>query len=105
MCIRDSIERATILADGDAITSVHLVTDLPSRVADENPASSAAKESGFLIEEPISLAELERRYLRWIDSRFSGDREALAHVLGIGKRTLYRKMGELRDSAAGAGKE
>ena len=103
--LRNVIERATILADGDVITSAHLVTDLPSGVADENPSSSAANGSGFSIEEPVSLVELERRYLRWIDSRFSGDRETLAHVLGIGKRTLYRKMGELRDSAAGAGKE
>ena len=103
--LRNMIERATILTDGDVITSAHLVTDLPSRVADETPTSSAACGSGFLIEEPIGLAELERRYLRWIDGSFSGDREALARALGIGKRTLYRKMGELRDSAAGAGKE
>jgi len=103
--LRNIIERATILADGNVITSAHLVTDLPSRVADENPTSSAAFRPGFFIEEPIGLAELERRYLHWIDSSFSGDRKTLAHVLGIGKRTLYRKMGELRDSTVGAGKE
>ena len=40
----------------------------------------------------LFLDEVERRYLRWIEGKFRGDREDLAQQLGVAKRTLYRKL-------------
>jgi DNA-binding NtrC family response regulator len=103
--LRNLIERATILADGDEIAPAHLVTDLPQSPHGEAVLESpAAAKSAFVVEEPIDLTELELRYLRWVDENFSGDREALARTIGVGKRTLYRKLGSLRGVNSSADK-
>ncbi len=103
--LRNLIERATILADGDEIAPAHLVTDLqPPPDGDAILDSPAVSKSAFVVEEPIDLTELELRYLRWVDENFSGDREALARRIGVGKRTLYRKLGSLRGSETNADK-
>jgi DNA-binding NtrC family response regulator len=95
--LRNTIERATILADGNEITPAHLMAEpLAASARPRSPASEAAH--AFVVDQPIGLAELERRYLRWIDTDFPGDRETLARVLGVGKRTLYRKIGGLRET-------
>jgi DNA-binding NtrC family response regulator len=103
--LRNLIERATILADGDEIAPAHLVTDLQSPPDGEAILDSpAASKSAFVVVEPINLTELELRYLRWVDENFSGDREALARRIGVGKRTLYRKLGSLRGVNSSADK-
>ena len=90
--LRNAIERATILADGNEITPAHLLADpAAAPAAADAPAPDAPP--AFVVAGPIGLAELEQRYLRWIENHYSGDRETLARLLGVGKRTLYRKMG------------
>ncbi|MDP1613701.1 MAG: sigma-54-dependent Fis family transcriptional regulator [Sulfuritalea sp.] len=101
--LRNLIERATILADGNEISPLHLANDLrlASAEAPGSPADQA--RSPFILDQPVSLAELEQRYISWIEDGFSGDRESLAKLLGVGKRTLYRKMGDLRSASVGSG--
>ena len=41
---------------------------------------------------PPTLAEAERRYLRWALKKIGLDRSALAAHLGLSERTLYRKL-------------
>ena len=104
--LRNLIERATILADGDEIAPTHLVTGLAQTPDGEVILDApAATKSAFVVNEPIDLTELEMRYLRWVDERFSGDRTALAGKIGVGKRTLYRKLGALRGVREGVGTE
>jgi two-component system, NtrC family, response regulator HydG len=89
--LRNLIERATILADGDAIEAEHF--DAPALRKREDPATEAVFEpSAFVVERPIALADLERRYVRWVAERLPGDRGAQAAVLELGKRTFYRKL-------------
>ncbi|MES9897664.1 MAG: helix-turn-helix domain-containing protein [Sedimenticola sp.] len=38
------------------------------------------------------LSEVERRYLAQVSAKFTGDRKELAEKLGIGERTLFRKL-------------
>ena len=85
--LRNLIERASILADGDEITPAQFDMRAP-------PAMSAApaNPSAFVIDAPIALDELEKRYLDWVARSFAGDRAALAARLKVGKRTLYRKL-------------
>jgi len=46
--------------------------------------------------EILPLDEIERRYLAQVVSRFGGDRDCLADKLGISKRTLFRKLQNIR---------
>ena len=84
--LRNMLERASLLADGNIILPEHL----PEEAGE--PVGTAAAE-----EEPvISLAEAEQRYLRWALSRHGADRRALAARLGLSERTLYRKLKEAK---------
>ncbi|HMX16012.1 MAG TPA: sigma 54-interacting transcriptional regulator [Rhodocyclaceae bacterium] len=87
--LRNLIERATLLADGDRIELGDLEDDpggaLPAPPA---PAGGVA----FTVAVPMDLAGLERAYLLWASAVVPGDRNALAATLGISERTLYRKL-------------
>jgi DNA-binding NtrC family response regulator len=41
-----------------------------------------------------SLAELEARYIRYVIEQVGGNKRRAATLLGIGRRTLYRRLGE-----------
>ena len=81
--LRNIIERATLLADGDVVLPEHL----PEKIG-------AAAETPAAVGEVVSLAEAERRYVRWAAEQYSGDRRALAQRLGISPRSLFRKLRE-----------
>ena len=78
--LRNLIERATLMADGDVLLPEHL----PSEVL--APATPARDE------EIVPLDIAERRYLEWALARYGNDRRSLARQLGISERTLYRKL-------------
>ena len=91
--LRNLVERASILADGNEIAPEHL--DMESTLTDPPPArrvSAALPETAFVVDSALALDELERRYLRWLLARFDGDRKSLAASLNLGMRTLYRKL-------------
>jgi two-component system response regulator HydG len=82
--LRNVLERAVLLADGDTIDAEHLPGDL-------NPAAPRllpAGESGAIL--PLEQAEFH--YVRWALEQVKGDKKALARLLGISERTLYRKL-------------
>jgi two-component system NtrC family response regulator len=84
--LHNVVERALILAEGDAVT----VNDLPG---------SLRQEGGAMIDELIArrppLVDLERSYIMKLLEEFGGHRGRVAEVLGISERTLYRKLKEL----------
>jgi transcriptional regulator with PAS, ATPase and Fis domain len=79
--LRNMLERAGLLADGSLILPEHL----PERTR-EGVATAAAHEA------ILPLADAERRYLRWAQSRHGEDRRSLADKLGVSERTLCRKL-------------
>ncbi|MCB9760383.1 MAG: sigma 54-interacting transcriptional regulator [Alphaproteobacteria bacterium] len=83
--LRNVIERAVLMADGDTIEPAHL----PGVVVD---AASGAGPWPWG-EAVLPLEEVERRYLRWAAGR-GLTREALADRLGVSLRTLYRKLAD-----------
>jgi transcriptional regulator with PAS, ATPase and Fis domain len=87
--LRNILERALIMLDGNTIQPQHLSLDATS--------SEAASNAADPTEEIAPLANLEKRYLEWAVRKFPGDRKGLAERLGISERTLYRK---LRDAAS-----
>jgi transcriptional regulator with PAS, ATPase and Fis domain len=83
--LRNILERALIMVDGNTIQPHHLYLDTMKSVKKE-----VAETKSF--EEIAPLENLEQRYLAWAAGSFSGDRKALAERLGISERTLYRKL-------------
>ena len=86
--LRNILERAVLLADGNTIFPDHLSEE----VREGTPEFSPVPPTG----EIVPLEEMEQRYLEWAASRFSGDRSDLAQLLGLSERTLYRKLQQLR---------
>ena len=89
--LRNILERATLLTDDDTILPAHL----PAEVCPSNTAASGG-EALLDGDEILPLEEIERRYLARVVAQFPGDRDRLADKLGISKRTLFRKLQNLR---------
>jgi two-component system response regulator HydG len=75
--LRNILERASILADGDEIRVEHL------------PESLAPADAGLEIR---PIAAMERQYLLRSLAELGGDKDALAARLGISRRTVNRKL-------------
>lgn len=97
--LANALERATAFCDGREIRTAHL----PERIRNRRrvaggPGSGdagAADTAAFPLldgDEPVSLETLERRYIRWVLERMGGNKRQAAAVLGIGRRTLYRRL-------------
>jgi DNA-binding NtrC family response regulator len=90
--LRNILERASLLADGDEIDETHLALDL-----DFQPALDVCPSA----REVIRLEDLERRYLARVVAVHRGDRRELASRLGVSERTLYRKLQQLETPGGG----
>jgi len=82
--LRNAIERAAILAQGDEIATI----DLPSSVFSEGEGDVAA--GGSTPGARVSLEDLEREHISRIVASSESLTEA-AEILGIDQATLYRK--------------
>jgi two-component system response regulator HydG len=80
--LRNIIERAMLMADGDTLLAEHLPPELGKDTEAGMPGVDAIV--------PLETAEL--RYLQWALAHHGGDRKSLAEQLGISERTLYRKL-------------
>ncbi len=86
--LRNLIERACLLADGNVLMPEHFPEPCGEPNAANKPAPGAWSEI-------MTLEEMERRYLEW-QVRHSGlPRKELAERLGISERTLFRKLERL----------
>ena len=80
------LERAVALADHDSI----LVEDLMS-VSQGRPSPDLL---GDALARGLPLADLERAYIHKVLQSVGGNKARAARILGIDRRTLYRKLGE-----------
>jgi len=80
--LEHTIERILILEDTDLIRS----RDLPSFI------SQRLGEFQMLSEEPLSLQELEKKYIRFVLKRTRGKKSRAAEILGINRKTLGMKI-------------
>jgi two-component system response regulator HydG len=85
--LRNVVENMVVLATGDALT----VEDLPPEIH-RPPDGIASAQLGQLA--GISIEEAEKELIRNTLKMVSGNREQAATILGIGERTLYRKIKE-----------
>lgn len=76
--LRNVIERSIILAENNIITE----RCLPNEIA----MSPASNETG------LTLEDIEKRHILKMLDFFAGNRQKTAEALGIGRKTLYRKL-------------
>jgi two-component system NtrC family response regulator len=77
--LRNVIERAVIIANGDTLTSDLLPFDF---------LSDASEDTGLT----LNLASIESQYIRKAMSQSKGNKTEASRLLGIGLSTLYRKI-------------
>lgn len=88
--LRNTIERATVLADGEVIT-IHDLPDKFRTLDVEGVSTSSLRQA---------LDEFEREYIRRSMTENKGNKEAAANKLGVDLATLYRKLKKLRIETA-----
>jgi two-component system, NtrC family, response regulator HydG len=99
--LRNLIERATLLADGDTVDLIHL-TEMDEDDAGPSGASLSVADdldgNSFRLPAVVDLGSQEQAYLRWAQARLGHDPLRLAQQLGISLRTLYRKLARLAEA-------
>jgi two-component system response regulator HydG len=85
--LQNCIERALALGRYDAIVP----DDLPDRIREHDVALAAA--SSEVGADVVTLRELERRYVIRVLAMVEGNKTTAARLLGIDRKTLYRKLG------------
>ncbi|MBL8203727.1 MAG: sigma-54-dependent Fis family transcriptional regulator [Blastocatellia bacterium] len=85
--LENAIERAVAFASGANI----LADDLPARVRSGGEVSSLLLRSS---EQHLTLREIEREYILEILRRAGGNKTKTAQMLGLDRKTLYRKLEE-----------
>lgn len=82
--LRNSIESAVVLCKGSTIT----LDDLPPHIKGES------SEEFLRVPVGTNLADVEKEVIRTTLSRQGGNKSRTAELLGIGRKTLHRKLQE-----------
>ena len=91
--LENVIERAVTLAPGDLVTA----EALPAAICEAKSERQLIEEG---IERSLSMEEVERAYIKRILEKTRGNKLQAAQILGIDRKTLYRKLGEMERSAS-----
>ncbi len=93
--LRNAIERAVTFCNAPELGIEHL----PRRIRAREPAAAGeADPFSFIPPERLqgdsipTLREVERLYMRWVLDRVGGNKRRAAPLLGISRRTLYRRI-------------
>ncbi len=89
--LKNAIERACILADGDFITERELAVSLPS----PGPAQGAPRAAAAQTPEDALLVNVEREHIQRALQKANGNKKAAARMLGLSRRALYRRLERL----------
>ena len=84
--LENVIERAVTLCRGDSVVA----EDLPPIVQDVGGNRKAMEDA---VERVLSLEEVEKEYILRILEKTDGNKYQAAQLLGIDRKTLYRKLG------------
>jgi DNA-binding NtrC family response regulator len=89
--LENVIERAAAMARGATLTP----DDLPARLRPGNQAPSVLSQAR---ENQMTLRQLEQTYVAETLRRAGGNKSRAAEMLGLDRKTLYRKLEECRDA-------
>ena len=87
--LRNAIQRAAVVATGEAVRP----EDLPTRIRE---ASRAAPLLGESADRALPLRDVERLYILEVVRQAGGNKSRAAELLGLDRKTLYRKLEEYR---------
>lgn len=90
--LRNVIQRAVALTRFDAIT----VDDLPEKIREHR--QSTVFIGGEDPSELVTIGEVEQRYIEHVLNAVGGNRTQAANILGVDRKTLYRKLKRQDDS-------
>ncbi len=95
--LQNAIERAVVFSSGRVLQS----KDLPARIrresmgAEKSAVGAGAGEVLMIDDHSLpSLQDVENRYIAHVMERVAGNKRRAAEILGIGRRTLYRRLDE-----------
>jgi transcriptional regulator with PAS, ATPase and Fis domain len=88
--LENTMERAVALAREEELS----LESLPERIRNFDPS---AKEAVAAVEDFLTLDQQERRHIDHVLSLVKGNKTQAARLLGVDRRTLYRKL--IRDRA------
>ncbi len=91
--LENVIERAVTLGLGEKISP----DDLPQAVQGARGDRRVLDEAA---EKTLPLHEIEKEYIKKILEKTGGNKYQAAHALGIDRKTLYRKLGEIEEGKA-----
>ena len=91
--LENTIERAVALARGAVLS----VEDLPARIRDASGQTSAILAAAQ--SKRLTLDQLEQAYILEILRETGGNKSRAAEVLGLDRKTLYRKLDEYRENS------
>jgi len=96
--LSNAVERAVTFNTEPWIRVKHLPARIQGYQSGAEEFSSEIR--GFTVknEKLLPLAEIERRYISHVLEKMGGNKRQAADILGIGRRTLYRRLGEFRES-------
>lgn len=87
--LENVMERAVTLAPGEMVT----VEVLPRAIREVNGERQVIQES---VERLLSMDEVDRVYINRILEKSRGNKSKTAQILGIDRKTLYRKLAEMQ---------
>jgi DNA-binding NtrC family response regulator len=90
--LRNTIERACILAEGGWVTERELKQSGPRLPVPSVPISAPVAANGFSDGDDVKLSARERDHIRQVLERSGGNKMAAARALGLDRRTLYRRL-------------
>jgi two-component system response regulator HydG len=86
--LENCMERAVALCRLDELT----IDDLPAKVQEHESAKIVITTA--FPSEMITMDEMERRYMRQVIEAVGGNKARAARILGMDRRTLYRRLEE-----------
>jgi transcriptional regulator with GAF, ATPase, and Fis domain len=93
--LRNVIERACILADGDLITERELAVSMPAVTYTPGRSAAASREPAQAASSEDLLVNVEREHIQRALLRANGNKKAAARMLGLSRRALYRRLERL----------
>ena len=93
--LRNVIERACILADGEFITDRELAVSMPAPSAAAPQGSGCGESTAPAEKDADLLVNVERDHIQRALIRAGGNKKAAAQMLGLSRRALYRRLERL----------
>jgi two-component system response regulator HydG len=93
--LRNVIERACILTDGDFITERELTVSMPSPSGQAWVRGATPMPPALSQQDTDLLVNVEREHIQRALVRAGGNKKAAAKMLGLSRRALYRRLERL----------